>query len=309
MASIREMRSFVGVVEAGSFVAGAEATGLSKQAVSRHVAELEHRLGVRLLHRTTRRLSLTEDGQTFFVRAQELLEEIDRLEADVSSGSAEPTGLLRVNAPLTFGILHLAPLWGRFVKLYPKISLNVDLSDRLVDLVEEGYDLAVRITDMPTSTLVSRKLASTRLRLCASPGYLERDGRPTTPDELKHHTMISYSLLVSGDEWVFTGPDGASVRVRMSSRLHTNSGDTCRTAALDDQGVVFQPDFLVAEDIRQGKLVELMPGYKGPEIGIYAVYPSRQYLPVKTRRLVDYLVSAFRNPSWMSPSVDKSVKS
>ncbi|MEJ2644310.1 MAG: substrate binding domain-containing protein [Gammaproteobacteria bacterium] len=232
-----------------------------------------------------------------------------RLEADVAQGPAEPTGLLRVNVPLTFGILHLAPLWGRFAKLHPKISLDIDLNDRLVDLVEEGYDLAVRISDMPSSTLVSRKLASTRLRLCASPGYRKETGRPITPEELENHTTVCYAYLVTGDEWVFTGPDGASERVRMSSRLHTNSGDTCRAAALDDQGVIFQPDFLVAEDIRQGKLLEPMPGYRGPEIGIYAVYPSRQYLPVKTRPLVDYLVSASRTPRWLNTADSTAPKS
>lgn len=300
MATLREMRSFVAVVAAGSFVGAADATGLSKQAVSRHVADLEHRLGVRLLQRTTRRLSLTEHGQTFCARVQDLLDEIDRLEADVASGSAEPTGVLRVNAPLTFGILHLAPLWGRFTKRYPKISVDVELNDRLVDLVEEGYDLAVRISDLPNSTLVSRKLASTTLRLCASPAYLRENGQPTTPEELKSHTAISYAYLVTGDEWTLTSPDGASVRVHMSSRLRTNSGDTCRAAALDGQGVIFQPGFLVADDIRQGKLTELLPGYRGPEVGIFAVYPSRQYLPVKTRRLVDYLVSAFENPTWLN---------
>lgn len=301
MASIREMRSFVGVVEAGSFVSGAEAIGLSKQATSRHVADLERRLGVRLLHRTTRRLSLTEDGQRFFDRARELLDEIDRLEADMASGSAEPTGLLRVNAPLTFGILHLSPLWGRFATLYPKVSLDVDLNDRLVDLIEEGYDLAVRISDLPSSALVSRRLAFTRIVLCASPRYLHENGCPTTPEELKTHRTISYAYLMTGDEWRLTGPDGTPVRVRTNSRLHTNSGDTCRAAALAGQGIIFQPDFLVAEDIRHGKLVELMPRYKGPEIGIHAVYPSRHYVPVKTRRLVDYLASAFSSPTWLDP--------
>ncbi len=301
MASILEMRSFVAVVEAGSFVGGAAAVGLSKQAVSSHVAELERRLGVRLLHRTTRRLSLTEGGQVFFARARELLDEMDRLEADVSSGSAEPAGLLRINAPLTFGILHLAPLWGRFAKLHPKLSLQVDLSDRLVDLIEEGYDLAVRISDLASSTLIRRKLAVTRLLLCASPGYLKAAGRPTTPADLKGHAMISYAYLMTGEEWSFTSPRGGAVRVRTDARLHTNNGDTCRAAALDDQGVVMLPDFLVAGDIRQGRLVELMPAYKGPEIGIYAVYPSRQYLPVKTRYLVDYLASAFASPAWQDP--------
>jgi DNA-binding transcriptional LysR family regulator len=302
MASIREMRSFVAVVEAGSFVGGAETIGFSKQAVSRHVAELEQRLGVRLLHRTTRRLSLTDDGATFFTRARELLAEVDELEAELASGTAEPSGRLRVNAPLTFGILHLAHLWGRFAERYPKISLDVNLSDRIVDLVEEGYDLAVRISDMPSSGLIGRRLASTRMVLCASPRYLEMHGIPSTPDELKDHPMISYSYLATGDEWEFTGPDGALLRVRMTSRLHTNSGDTCRAAALDAQGVILQPDFLVAADLRRGSLVELLPAYQGREFGIYAVYPSRQHLPVKTRRLVDYLVSEFSAPAWRDSS-------
>lgn len=298
MASIREMRSFIEVVEAGSFVGAAETLGLSKQVVSRHVAELEQRLGVRLLHRTTRRLSLTDDGQAYFSRARELLEQIDELDAQVASGSAEPSGLLRVNAPFTFGILHLAHLWGRFADRYPKVSLDVNLSDRVVDLVEEGYDLAVRISELPSSTLVSRKLATARMVLCASPGYLEKRGAPSTPDELRGHRMISYSYLSTGDEWRFVGPDGSPVHVRMSSRLHTNSGDTCRAAALDDQGIVLQPDFMVGPDLQQGRLIELMPDYKGREIGIYAVYPSRRHLPVKTRSLIDYLVSEFSSPAW-----------
>lgn len=299
MASVPQMRSFVSVVEARSFVRGAVSIGLSKQAVSRHVAELEQRLGIRLMNRTTRRLSLTDEGRTFYVRARDLLDEFDRLEADVASGSAEPTGLLRVNVPVTFGIRHLAPLWGQFAKLHPKISLDVALSDRLVNLIEESYDLAVRIADMPSSTLISRKLASTRLVLCASPGYLKENGRPSVPEALKDHRTISYSYLTSGDEWTLTDRSGASVRVRTHSRLHTNSGDTCRVAALDDQGIIFQPDFLVARDIRQGKLLEVLPDFKGPNIGIYAVYPSRRYLPIKTRRLIDFLVSVFRAPTWL----------
>lgn len=298
MASISEMRSFIGVVEAGSFVRGAEALGMSKQAVSRHIAALEHRLGVRLLQRTTRRLALTESGHAFFLRAQELLDEMDRLEAEISAGAAEPTGLLRINAPLTFGILHLAPLWGRFTEHHPKLSLEVDLNDRFIDLIEEGYDLAIRISDLSNSTLISRKLASTRLLLCASPHYLKENGYPETPDELKKHRTISYTYLTTGDEWMLTDPDGDSIRVRSNSRLCTNNGDTCLAAALDNQGLIFLPDFLVSSALSEGALVEVMPDYKGPEIGIYAVYPSRQYLPVKTRRLIDFLVSEFSCPSW-----------
>lgn len=297
MDKTQEMASFVAVVEAGSFVAAADAVGLSKAAVSRQVGELEQRLGARLLHRTTRRLSLTDDGQLFYARAKELLAAIDEAESEITSRSGEPSGLLRINAPLTFGVLHLAPLWGRFADAHPKVSLEIDLSDRIVDLVEEGYDLAVRITNLPSSQLVSRQLASSRMVLCASPDYLARHGVPAHPRDLAAHRVISYSYWSTRDEWSFTGPDG-EVRVRTQPRIHANNGDTCRAAALDHQGIILQPDFLVGDDLRQGTLVELLPDYASLTIGIHAVYPSRKYLPIKTRRMVDFLVESFATPPW-----------
>jgi len=298
MDKFQEMASFVAVVEAGSFVGAADATGLSKAAVSRHVAELEQRLGARLLHRTTRRLSLTDDGQLFFARAKEMLAAIDEAESEIRSRSGEPSGLLRINAPLTFGVMHLAPLWGRFAQLYPKVSLDIELSDRVVDLVEEGYDLAVRITNLPSSQLVSRRLASTRMVACASPPYLALHGTPAHPDELAQHEVISYSYWAARNEWTFVAPDDNPVVVRTRARIHANNGDTCRAAALDHQGIILQPDFLVADDLRRGDLVELLPTYRAMTLGIHAVYPSRKHLPIKTRRLVDFLVEAFAVPVW-----------
>ncbi|MDW2983218.1 MAG: LysR family transcriptional regulator [Rhodanobacter sp.] len=298
MDKFQEMASFVAVVEAGSFVGAADATGLSKAAVSRHVAELEQRLGARLLHRTTRRLSLTDDGQLFFARAKEMLAAIDEAESEISSRSGEPSGLLRINAPLTFGVMHLAPLWGRFAQLYPKVSLDIELSDRVVDLVEEGYDLAVRITNLPSSQLVSRQLASTRMVACASPSYLALHGTPQHPRDLAQHEVISYSYWAARNEWTFVAPDDNPVVVRTRARIHANNGDTCRAAALDHQGIILQPDFLVADDLRRGDLVELFPGYRAMTLGIHAVYPSRKHLPIKTRRLVDFLVEAFAVPAW-----------
>ncbi len=297
MDKIREMASFVAVVDAGSFVGAADATGASKAAISRHVGELEQRLGVRLLNRTTRRLSLTDDGQRFYSRARELLASLDEFESEMTSRTGEPSGLLRINAPLTFGVLHLAPLWGRFSALHPKVALDVTLNDRVVDLVDEGFDLAIRITSMPSSQLVSRKLASTRIVLCASPAYLEAHGTPTHPDELARHRVIGYSYWSGRDEWSFTGPDG-SVRVHTSPWMRTNNGDTCRAAALEGQGIILQPDFLVGGDLKHGTLVELMPDYHSIETGIHAVWPSRKHLPMKLRRLIDFLVAEFENPIW-----------
>lgn len=297
MSKIQQMSSFVAVVEAGSFVGAAQTTGLSKAAVSRHVGELEQRLAVRLLHRTTRRLSLTEEGRMFFERAKELLESIDEAESQLTQRAGEARGVIRVNGPLTFGALHLAPLWGPFADANPKVSLDITLSDRVVDVVDEGYDLAIRITAIPDSTLVTRKLASTRMVLCASPAYLKRRGTPVHPQELAQHAVISYTYWSTRDVWHFTGAEGP-VDVRIASRIHTNNGDTCRLAALAHHGIILQPDFIVGEDLRRGDLVEIMPAYRSIEVGIYAVYPSRKNLPLKTRRLIDFLAEALRAPSW-----------
>jgi DNA-binding transcriptional LysR family regulator len=297
MLDLPSLASFVAVVDAGSFVGAADALGLSKAAVSRHVADLEARLGMRLLHRTTRRLSLTDEGQRFHARAVELLAAAEELETEARSRSGEAAGRLRINAPLSFGNLHLAPLWPRFAQAHPKVSLDIALNDRVVDLVEEGYDLAIRITNLKASQLVSRRLATTRLVLCASPGYLARHGAPAHPRELAGHQVVSYSYFSGGDDWRFQGPEGeAGVRVR--PRIHSNSGDTCRIAALQDQGVILQPDFLVGPDLQQGTLVELMPQYRSIELGIHAVYASRKHLPKKTRYLVDFLVEALASPAW-----------
>lgn len=292
-----EMKTFTEVVDSGSFVKAADTLSMSKAAVSRHVNDLESRLGVRLLHRTTRRLSLTEEGQVFHARCRELLSEIEQAEAEITSGITDASGLVRVNAPVTFGIRHLAPLWGEFQARHPKLTLEVTLSDRVVDLVEEGYDLCVRIADLPNSTLVSKRLATTRLALCASPQYLLARGTPRHPGELAGHAIIAYSYLATRDEWVFDGPQG-KVSVRTQPRIRTNNGDTCRAAALAHQGVVLQPTFLVGEDLRAGTLVELMPEYRSADLGIHAVYPTRKHVSPKVRLLIEFLVEVFSAKPW-----------
>jgi len=297
MDKFQAMRCFVAVVDAGSFVRAAEALVVSKAAVSRYVSELESHLGVRLLQRTTRRLSLTAEGEVFHARCQTLLADVDEAEAEITSRSGDARGLLKVNVPVSFGILHLAPLWGEFIKRQPKVSFDVTLADRVVDLVEEGYDLAVRIARLPSSTLISRKLSATRLVVCASPKYLKRAGTPKAPQDLARHTVLAYSLLAGGDEWHFDGPGGA-VNVKTAPCLRTNSGDTCRAAALNHQGVVMQPSFMVSADLAAGTLVELMPQYRGIELGIYAVYPTRKHVAPKVRLLIDFLAESLRKPKW-----------
>jgi len=292
-----EMKTLVAVVDAGSFIGAAEPLGMSKAAVSRHVSDLENRLGVRLLQRTTRRLSLTDEGQAFYARSKDALALVDEAETEIRSRSSEASGVVRVNAPQTFGVLHLAPLWGCFMDANPRVSLEVTLSDRLVDVVDEGFDLAIRIATLPNSTLVSKKLASTRVMLCAAPAYLERVGTPSHPADLALHQVIAYSYWAGRDEWTFTGPEGV-VSVKTRARLYANNGDTCLAAALSGQGIILQPSFLVAEDVRAGRLVELMPEYRSIELGIYAVYPTRKQLALKVRRLIDYLAEALDEPAW-----------
>jgi DNA-binding transcriptional LysR family regulator len=291
-----EMQTFAAVVDAGSFVKAAEALGSSKAAVSRYVGELEARLGVRLMQRTTRRLSLTEEGQVFYARCKDLLADVDEAEAEITSRSATASGLLRVNAPFTYGILHLAPLWGEFRALYPGVHLDITLADRLVDLVEEGYDMAIRIATLPSSTLISRRLASTRMVLCVSPAYLKAHGKPRHPSDLADHATLSYSYWSTKDEWPFEGPEG-HVSVKTRPWMHSNSGETCRAVALAGQGIVLQPLFLVADDLKAGTLVELMPKYRSIELGIYAIYPTRKHVAPKVRALVDFLAEKLARPT------------
>jgi DNA-binding transcriptional LysR family regulator len=297
MDKFQEMQTFVAVVDAGSFVKAAESTNLSKAAVSRYVGELEARLGVRLLHRTTRKLSLTSEGEVFHARCKELLATVDEAEAEITAHTGTAVGQVKVNVPVSFGLLQLAPLWAEFMALHPQVTLDVTLSDRVVDLVDEGYDLAVRIARLPSSSLISRKLTSTRLILCASPAYLREHGMPAHPPELASHAVMSYSLLSMGEHWEFDGPEGP-VTVKVNPRLRTNSGDTCRAAALAHQGIVLQPSFLVGADVRSGALVELLPSYRSIELGVYAVYPTRKHVTSKVRVLIDFLVEAFRERPW-----------
>jgi DNA-binding transcriptional LysR family regulator len=297
MDKFREMLAFAAVVDAGSFVGAADTLDTSKAAVSRHVNDLEQRLGVRLLNRTTRKLSLTDDGLNFLPQCKDILAAIDQAETQLSAQRAEASGMLRVSAPVTFGILHLATLWGEFLDAHPKVTLDVSLSDRTVDIVEEGFDVAIRISSTPHPTLIDRKLATTQTIVCATPDYLARHSKPDTPEDLAKHDVISYSYWSSRDEWSFDGPKGP-IRVRTRARMYANNGDTCLAAALDHQGIILQPDFIVAEPIRRGELVPLLPGYRAPEIGIHAVYASRKQLPLKVRKLIDFLVDAFRHPSW-----------
>lgn len=301
MDQLRQIEVFTTVVQNGSFIKAADRLGISRAVASRLVMELETALGTRLLNRTTRRLSLTDSGAEYFERCRQVLDDLAEANAAASATTVQPAGRLKINAPLTFGNLHLAPLWGEFLKAYPKVTLDVTLSDRVVDLVDEGFDLAIRIsasTRPQNSTLVARRLSTDRMRLCASPTYLKQAEPISQLADLGRHSVMAYSYWSTGDVWTFEGPAGKQA-VTTHPRLHANSGDTCRAAALADQGLVLQPGFLVGPDLKAGRLVEVLPQHRGPELDIHAVYPSRKHLSGKVRAMVDFLVEAFRQPGWL----------
>ncbi|MES5484711.1 LysR family transcriptional regulator [Bradyrhizobium sp. INPA03-11B] len=299
MDRLRAFEVFAAVVGQGSFTRAADKLETSPANVTRYVNELEEMLGARLLNRTSRRLSLTETGKTLYDRALSILEEVAEAEAIASSAAMQPRGRLRINAPLSFGILHLAPLWPRFMARYPDIELDISLVDRLVDLVDEGFDLAVRISREGSPSLISRKLAAIHHFVCASPDYVARHGAPQTPDDIRNHACIAYAYSASAEEWRLLDRDGKLHTVPVSNIFHTNNGETACAAAAAGFGLILQPTFLIGELLRQGRLVRLLPDYQTPEIDVLAVYPSRRHVSAKVRVMVDFLVEAFRGrPPW-----------
>jgi DNA-binding transcriptional LysR family regulator len=299
MDRLRAFEVFVTVVNRGSFARAADALETSPANVTRYVNELEAHLGARLLNRTSRKLSLTEGGAALYSRCKAILEDVAETEALVSTTSIEPRGRLRINAPVSFGILHLAPLWPRFMQRYPDLELDVALIDRVVDIVEEGFDLAIRISRAGTADHAARKLATSRNILCASPDYLKDRGHPETPADLLGHRCIGYTYAATGDEWQLLDSHGKAHAVEVSCHMHTNNGETARAAALAGHGVIWQPTFLIGDDLRTGKLVRVLPDYRLPDIDVLALYASRRHVSAKVRAAIDFLVEAFAGvPPW-----------
>jgi DNA-binding transcriptional LysR family regulator len=293
---LRAMRVYVAVVETGSFVAAADKLDTSNAAISRHVAALENHLGARLLNRTTRRLSMTDVGQEFFARAQAIFADVSEAEAIAGENSSRPSGQLRISAPLSFGISKLSQWLPGFVARYPDLKLDIDLSDRLVDLATDGIDVAVRIGRQAASTnIISRRLGSVPLEICAAPDYLKRRGTPTSPHELSEHETTSYSYLATGDSWTLTNSQGRTETIRIRPSVHANNGDILRELALQGYGIIMQPSFIVEKDIAAGRLVRILDNWSVEGLNLYAVYLSRKFLPAKVRVFIDYLSEAVRS--------------
>jgi DNA-binding transcriptional LysR family regulator len=292
MDKLTGMAVFARVVEAGSFTAAAAQLGMSRSAVSKAIAGLEDRLGARLLNRTTRRLALTEVGHAFYQRSARIVAEAEDAELAVSSLQATPRGTLRVNAPVSFGTMHLAPALADFLRRYPELRVDIGLADRIVDLLEEGWDLAVRVGAMPDSSLIARRLADNHMVICAAPAYWRRRGRPREPRDLAHHACLTYAYQHNPNEWPFAGPDGRFT-VRVEGPLMSNNGDLSRAAALAGLGVVALPCFLCGPDLAAGRLEPVLGAWMPPPTGIHAVYPHARHLSVKVRAFLDFLAERF----------------
>jgi DNA-binding transcriptional LysR family regulator len=298
MDRFQAMTVFAKVVEQGSFARAAERLAISTSACSRLVADLEAHLDTRLLNRTTRRLSLTESGQGFYERCVQLLADLDDAEHAAAESGAKPRGTVRLTTSINFGVRHLSPAIGEFLAKHPEVRFDVSLSDRFVDLVEEGYDLAVRIGSSGGETVVARQLGEARLLVCASPPYLKKHGAPKTPEDLAGHACLTYEYMPLRGVWSFRGRDGREHAVRVSGPLHSNNGDLLAAAAVAGVGIVYEPEFIVGADLAAGRLVPVLASYRSTPAPIYAVYPSRRYLPAKVRVFVDFLAGRFAKPEW-----------
>lgn len=295
------MAAFAAVAETGSFTTAGKRLGLSRALVSKRVAALELTLGARLLNRTPRRVSLTSAGSEFLERCRGIVNAFEDAAAVVQRERLDPAGGLRVNAPMSFGILHLAPALAEFMRTYRKLQVQLVLTDRFVDLVDEGFDVAVRIGQLKDSSLIVRRLAPGRRILCASPDYLARHPPPEHPRHLVRQACLHYGYSVSGTIWQLRGPDGDhSVAIRPS--FCANNGEVLLHMAIDGLGVAPLPTFLCGAAVRSGQLVRLLPAYQPPEITINAIWPSSRLLPAKVRAFVDFLAARFAGvPAWDLP--------
>lgn len=295
------MLIFAAVVEAGSFTRAAERLTISKGTVSKALARLEDRLGVHLMNRTTRKLSITEAGQGFYEHCARLIAEAEQAERSVTSHQLSPRGLLRISAPVSFGIMHLSPALAEFQRRYPDIQLELSLNDRMVDLLEEGFDMAVRIGALADSSLMARRVAYSRAVVAASPDYLTRRGTPTHPRDLADHSCLIYTYSRHPREWDFE-VDGEALRVSVDGALAANNGNILVAAAIAGQGVTMTPSFLCWQALASGELVELLSGTT-PVFSAYAIYPQSRHVSSKVRAFIDFLVEHFGPvPYWEQPA-------
>lgn len=299
MNRFENMDTFIRVVEAGSISGAAERLGVAKSAVSRRLKELEEHLGVELFHRTTRRMNVTDTGRAFYQQCVRILEDVREAEMATSQAHDTLKGNLKVALPSSFGLMHVGPAITAFLKEHPQIEFDLDFNDREVDLMQEGFDLAIRIANLPDSSLIARRLAPIRAVVCASPDYLDRMGTPRSPDELTEHRCLVYNLLRDFEYWHQTDAKGNTIKTRIRPYLKASTGEFLRDAAVEGLGIILVPCFIAHAEIESGKLVPILAEYQPPQINVYAIYPQTRHLSHRVRAFVDFLVKRFDGiPYW-----------
>jgi DNA-binding transcriptional LysR family regulator len=301
MDRMTSMATFVKVVESGGFSAAARTLNISPSMATAHIQALEERLGVRLLNRSTRKVSLTEVGHAYYERCLQILAEADDADQIAQALQSTPRGTLRLNTSVAIPPF-LAPVIAEYAALYSDVAIELTMTDRMIDLVEDGFDLAVRNMSVPDSSLITRRVASYRYVVCGSPAYFAKHGMPQAPVDLTHHNCLIYSRSAWGNEWRFTDPDGVEQSVPVKGNLHANSDNALRLAAVNGQGLAMAPSFLVIDEIRSGRLVPALTEYLQSEYAINAIYPHRHHLSAKVRSFIDLMVRHFEeNPAWADP--------
>lgn len=293
MDKFESIRAFTQVVTSGGFAAAARDMGLSRSTVNKLVIALENELGVQLLHRSTRVVTPTETGLAFHERCVEILASLEEAERSITQLHEEPRGRLKVNAPMTFGTMHLAPALSDFVVQYPELQVQLTLNDRFIDPIEEGFDVTIRIArPQEIASLIVHPLGIAPRVLCAAPQYLETHGTPAHPNELRHHSCLHYGQLAIEDQWTLTGPDGEQ-KISVNGVLCSNNGEVLRDAAVRGLGITLLPTFIVEPELQQGTLQIVLPNYQPPELSIFVIYPVNRHLSTKVRLLVDFLQERF----------------
>ena len=299
MDKLESMRTFVEVVNHSGFAAAGRHMNLSRSVVNKLVAQLEKELGVQLLQRTTRRVSPTDTGRAYYERCVDILADVAAAEVAVSQLQAEPKGTLRINAPMSFGTMHLASAIAAFMQQYPDIQVQLTLSDRFIDLIEEGFDVTLRISELkPDGALITHTLSPIRRVLCAAPSYLKTHGAPTTPDDLREHDCLKYGYLATGTQWRLTGPDQKPYNVSIRCRCYSNNGEVLRESAIAGVGIALLPTFIVGEAIKTGDLQVVMPDYCPLPITAYLAYATNRHLSTKIQLLTAFLQDWFKQPNW-----------
>jgi DNA-binding transcriptional LysR family regulator len=299
MDKFADIEAFTAVVETGTFSAAGERLGVAKSVISRRISQLEKRLGSRLLHRTTRRLALTDTGKNFYQRSVQILADLDDAEQSVADQAMELRGSIKLAAPLSFGLKHLSGAITDFLNKHPAIELNLDLNDRNINLVEEGFDMAVRIGELQDSTLVARRLGTVRSMTCASRAYLEHHGEPAHPNELHEHIGLQYSNINYKQQWSFQTPEGKTIHAQPQIHIRANNGEVLAAAACAGLGITRGPTFILGSYLKEGSLVSILNEYQHATVGIYAVYPPGRLIPKRIQIFSDFLAGRYgENPYW-----------